>query len=304
MTSDLRSTMDAELDAIAPPSPLNGVAIATLGRRRLHRRRVAGALSGLAATVALAVVAVQMLGAATVPVASGLASLPPKDTYWWYYGEPQTTDYSSALTAALQRELGALPDATFGLNADEGDLRASEIPPIQRFDAQLADDSSDDERVGPVVPLYRLPEATLLYVMTPGTDAVAMVVRVLPSGSYLRESPFEATDEGPPMPVDPYVEPYCADWSNSDPDPALSISVDHDCVRSTLDTGETMLVDSARTSSETTDPLWMNETVVLYTLTGTAVVLNASSTGGEENPAVDLDRLVAIAKALAAVPVP
>ncbi|MEV0647664.1 hypothetical protein AB0I28_20585 [Phytomonospora sp. NPDC050363] len=314
---DFRSMVEAELDETVPPEPLDGPAIAAMGRRSIRRRRLGGALSALAALAAITVAAGLVVGGpGGTDTAGDLSSLPPKATYWWQYGEPETTPQSVAMTQALWGALSAIDGFEFGLSGNTPYLEPEDFPSLHRLEAQLWDDTDprhdepDEDRVGPQVPVYTFDHDIYLMVSTPGTAAMSLDVRVLPSGSYLRQPPFERSFKDVPYPVDPYVEPYCVDWDLPDVDSGADLRVEYTCERTALESGEELLRAEAEVRpgpGTGAGAGWLRRTVVVYTAAGDAVMLSglgspAGPDTGLSGSALDLDQLTAIASALAAVP--
>lgn len=222
MTADLRSTLDVELDSLAPPSPLSGVAIAALGRRRLRRRRLGGVLGAVAGIAVVSVLAAYALGAGTsVPTADGppgveLPSIDPDMFYEWVPTASAQSQETVPIADALWDALSAIEGLSVRVEGPDGATPVqsrADFPELTRSEFGLVETSPDGvaKATGHVEPVYET--AGSIELLRDGVPLMRLKVQMFPAGGYLTVAPPGMEPQpgrnttGVPV---PYVSPNCA----------------------------------------------------------------------------------------------
>jgi len=315
MTRDISSIVDGELDAIAPPSPLSGPALAATGRRGLRRRRFAGLLGGVAVIAAASVLAVTALGgtppespASDVQPSFPLPELDPSKTYDWEYASDEATPETERLTAALWERLSALDGVeVLALDRGTGHVAAPEtvedladFPPITRADNKLLEDGPEGRiETGHVQPLYEMYGVGRVVLSRPGAAKMQLLVEMYPKGGYLAEAPDGVGADQESMPV-PYLQPDCEGLGGE------VYAIAHDCSEPRTE-GRDSIFELQYVVGDATPTADMHGLrVVRYFANGNALVITLAGlvpSGEQAEPVLTGEALAELARSLPAVPV-
>lgn len=290
MTDDLRTALDTELDATAPPSPINGPEIVASGRRSVRRHRLARiAVSTVAAAVAvvLGIVLIGPAGQRPLPPDMNeqpsypLPSLDPGRSYSWTpVGDQTYTEETRAFTLAFWSAFSGM-DAGVETGIPESRTRPATIDEYPRFSRHEWALVADDQAAAFDPPVHTAPhygltdqQGGVVYLTDLRSGLRAeLTVTVYPSGSYLREAPNAAFVIPATLELSsPYIEPNCAESARALPPPDYTFT----CTGDTGANGEHV----ARTVATITDTAQtgpgMVKRVVVYQPNGNAIVLQVT----------------------------
>ncbi|GIG67265.1 hypothetical protein [Phytomonospora endophytica] len=310
MTRDISSIVDAELDAIAPPSPLSGPALAATGRRSIRRRRLAGILGGVALIAAASVLAATTLGG-TPPVSPAsdtqpsfpLPELDPSVTYDWGHYFDKATPETERLTAALWERLSALEDIEVFVSSDGGDPVAAEnladLPAITRADNHLFEDRPEGRwQTGHIEPVYEMYGRGEVLLTHDDLPQMRLLVQMYPKDGYLAVAPAGAEAGSVSMPV-PYLQPNCAGLDDE------VYAIAYECPQPSTEDGDRTFALQYHFADETADAGRYGLRVIRYFANGNALVLTLGGIVhfGDWEPVMSAEELTALALSLPAVPV-
>lgn len=311
MTDHIRSTLDHQLDAAAPPSGLRSEDLARRGRRRLLRRRLS--LTGVTAVLLAGAVTGGLTllpdtpgpgvqAAATTQQDYPLPAWRPGVDYSWQPGTSDIRENQATrdLSAALWRFMGALPHAipvSYDSNQEKVGVPLSEaaFPAFTRRTERI---DADGVPTGYERPVYNQFHPLLF----DGASRPEMIsVSLYPRGSYI----FGASSD----PADPRF----ADWrhlvsgcveAGFELRGERGWTVTFTCAERTGPGGERVLTVREYVRGPSGEGSFTN-IVLVQTSAGNAIVVRdqglASATGAAPEPGLDFDGLTSLALALPAV---